>query len=137
MNPEASKAFSEYLRVPFVDKGRNLQGWDCFGLYRFVLAERHGILLPSYTAAYDSAADASSARALMRYYPNHWAPVAPGEAREGDGVVFCIGGEPWHCGYVIEPGIMLHTRKGCGTAIENYTRLTWQKRFEGIYRCKL
>lgn len=132
------ESFRQYLKVPFKDKGRDTQGWDCYGLYRFVLAERLGVLVPSYADEYSSAGDAAPvADALARLRPAGWLAVPLGEARDGDGVVFRIAGEPWHCGYVIEPGIMLHARKGCGTVIESYTSIVWRKRLEGIYRCKL
>lgn len=134
MTPVVSKGFSKYLAVPFRSKGRDMLGWDCYGLYRFVLAERHGILVPSYAEDYTNATDASVVAAFAVRV--HWLAVPPGEVREGDAVVFCIGGVPWHCGYVIEPGIMLHAQEGCETAIESYTSALWRKRVEGIYRCK-
>lgn len=136
MTREASKDFSKYLRVPFLDKGRDLNGWDCFGLYRYLLAELHGIVLPSYTEVYSGAAAEDAPVAIALWLPRCWVRVPPHEARQGDGIVFCIGGVPWHCGYVIEPGKMLHARKGCDTAIESYTSALWRSRTEGIYRCK-
>lgn len=138
MNREASRdCFRSYLAVPFVSKGRDLTGWDCYGLYRWVLAERHGIALPSYADAYSSDTDAPGiARAMGAYRPVGWVEVQPGEVREGDGVVLRIAGMPWHCGYVIEPGLMLHARRGVGTCIESYTSRLWEKRLEGTYRCK-
>jgi len=136
---EVFKDFSKYLKVPYLDKGRDLRGWDCYGLYRFVLGQRLGIMLPSYDDAYSSANDAAAAAAAARrIVPAGWVLLGPDDTpREGDGVVFRIGGEPWHCGYVIEPGIMLHARKGCGTVLESYTGILWNKRLEGTYRCKL
>lgn len=38
----------EFLDIPFVDRGRNVRGCDCFGLVRLVLARRAGIILPDY-----------------------------------------------------------------------------------------
>lgn len=137
MTHVAFKDYSKYLRVPYLDKGRDTRGWDCYGLYRFLLAEFHGILLPSYTDQYGSAESGEVCELIARVRPVGWAMVPTGEARQADAVVLRIGGMPWHCGYVIEPGIMLHARKGCGTAMESYTSRLWNKRLEGIYRCKL
>lgn len=138
MTPVVSRdSFRQYLRVPFLSRGRTLLGWDCYGLYRYMLAYRHGILLPTYTDIYASDEDAAGIAAAMgEYKPRGWAEVAPGEVQQGDGLVLRIAGVPWHCGYVIEPGIMLHARRGAGTVIEPYTTRLWEKRLEGFYRCK-
>jgi len=110
-----------------------MHGWDCFGLYRFVLAEQFGIMLPSYADEYPTAKDAASVRAaIVRHRP---AAVAAGAEREGDGVVFNVG-RYLHCGYVIEPGMMLHAFFGRNTCMEAYTGPLWIKRIEGFYRCK-
>ena len=37
-----------YIGLPFVDKGRDLNGVDCWGLVRIVLLERAGLSLPTY-----------------------------------------------------------------------------------------
>lgn len=114
-----------------------MRGWDCYGLYRYVLAERLGILVPSYSDDYATDTDGDGiARAIRAYAPIGWAEIHPAGASEGDAVVLRIAGLPWHCGYVIEPGMMLHARRGAGTCIERYTAPLWEKRLEGIYRCK-
>lgn len=124
------------MRVPYLDKGRDLRGWDCYGLYRWLVHEYFGIALPSYVEEYASAESEEVNTAFTVNRPTVTEPVAAGDEREGDVVVFCIGGVPWHCGYVIASGTMLHARKGCDTVIEQYRTLQWNKRIEGIYRCK-
>lgn len=138
MNPVHSRdSFRHYLQVPFLSRGRDLLGWDCYGLYRWLLGERHGIWLPSYSDQYRDDADGPAiSAAIGAYRPAGWAEVPRGEVRQGDGIVLCIAGLPWHCGYVIEPGIMLHARRGAGTVIERYETPLWEKRLEGFYRCK-
>ena len=131
MSPELSKAFSKYLFVPYVDKGRDMAGWDCFGLYRFVLQERHGVLVPSYAEQYT---DADHGTPVIEAHRGDWQAVQQGDEREGDGIVFTLAGQPLHCGYVIERGTMLHSIKGRGTCIERYTSPGWAKRIEGLYR---
>lgn len=124
-----------YLGTPYLDKGRDTNGWDCYGLFRYVKYERQGILLPSYDDKYTSATDtATVAPALDARHGAEWAAVGLGDEHEGDGVVFVIGGRPLHCGYVTEPGIMLHALRGRGTCLERYTSPLWQNRIEGIYR---
>lgn len=137
MTSAVSQEFSKYVGVPYVDKGRDPTGWDCYGCYRFVLAERHQILLASWADTYASATDKASvvATAHARLRSPEWGDrVALGDEREGDAVVLLLGGVPLHCGYVIEPGIMLHALQGRMTCIERYTAPLWNKRIEGIYR---
>lgn len=137
MNLAPFKEYSKYLRVPYVNKGRDLAGWDCYGLYRWLVHERFGILLPSYSEEYqDAVLDPAVGVAFSTYRPTVTEPVLAGTEQEGDGIVFLIEGVPWHCGYVMTPGTMLHARRGCGTVFERYTAPQWNKRIEGIYRCK-
>ena len=101
------------------------------------MAEVWGVALPSYADEYATADSPEAvAQVIGARRPQITRPVPMGFEAEGDGIVFCIGGAPWHCGYVISPGIMLHARRGCETAIERYTAPQWNKRIEGIYRCK-
>jgi probable lipoprotein NlpC len=136
MTSVASLEFSKYVGVPYRDKGRDPVGWDCYGCFRFVFAERHKVLLPSYADTYDSATDKATVRATVRARlgGGEWAPVPLGDEREGDGIVFLLWGQPLHCGYVIAPGIMLHALPGRQTCIERYTAPLWNQRIEGIYR---
>lgn len=135
MSPELLKACSKYMPVPYLDKGRDLAGWDCYGLYRWVLQERHGITIPSYVAEYASAEEEVSVSSALGHRADaSWQMVPAGSEQEGDGIVFRIAGEPRHCGYVLEPGIMLHSMRGRGTCVERYNLQHWIKRIEGIYR---
>lgn len=135
MSPERFKAYSNYVGVPYVDKGRTPAGWDCYGLYHFVLAQMMGVQAPSYADEYTSATDEASASAALAAR-GLWQRVAPGAEAEGDGVVFTIAGRPLHCGYVLTRGTMLHALRGRDTVVEPYTRSTWNKRIEGFYKWK-
>lgn len=96
---------------------------------------RSGVWLPTYTDSYESANDAATVPIALAQR-HEWAAVPLGSEREGDGIVFVLGGVPLHVGYITEPGIMLHALKGRGTCFERYMAPTWQKRIEGIYRWK-
>jgi cell wall-associated NlpC family hydrolase len=138
MNPELSRAYSEFLVVPYRHMGRTLKGWDCYGLYRFVLAARMGRVVGSFDDAYQNngtkEADDSIHAVLKTGEARGWQRIERGQEVEGDGIVFTLGGEPMHCGYVISPGTMLHCMRGRGTCIERYDNPMWTKRIEGLYR---
>lgn len=127
----------QYLSVPYLLGGRDLRGWDCYGLYHYVMLHHLGVDVGSYSSEYDHtegpASNAQIAGVLGRYQ-HRWGRVERGSEREGDGIVFRVLGRPLHCGFVISPGTMLHTMKGRGTCVERYDNPAWTKRIEGIYR---
>lgn len=127
--------YRKYLSVPYVPRGRDTSGWDCYGLYRFMLAEHHGVQADSYAEQYAGppckATDRAISLTLLRNLPS-WRRVEV--ATHGCAVVFNIAGQPLHCGYVTDqPDTMLHAMQGRGTCIERFDSLNWQKRIEGIY----
>jgi len=138
MNLELSKGYSKYLDVPYKHMGRDRKGWDCYGLYRYVLQECMGKTVGSFADAYQNngtkEADATIHAVLRTGEARGWQRVQRGEEVEGDGIVFLLAGEPMHCGYVITPGTMLHCMRGRGTCIERYDNIAWTKRIEGLYK---
>jgi cell wall-associated NlpC family hydrolase len=134
MNPELSKVYSRYLGTPYLDKGRTVDGWDCYGLYVFLLNEMFGLKVNPYNELYTSADADPEVIAAFLNEKRKWHRVEVGHAKEGDGIVFNLAGQPMHCGYVIERGVMLHALKGRGTCIERYDTSGWNRRIEGIYR---
>jgi cell wall-associated NlpC family hydrolase len=135
MSPELSKAFSKYVVVPYQNLGRTTSGWDCYGLYVCLLAERHGKHAPMHSDAYRSSEDERAVIAAIRSDRRlAWQRIERGTEQEGDGIVFNLAGQPLHCGYIIEPGMMIHAMIGRGTCIERYDVPAWEKRIEGIYR---
>jgi probable lipoprotein NlpC len=126
--------YGKYIGVPYADRGRDMTGWDCFGLYCYVLAEVMGKQVRSYDHTYQTADSREQVASAIRMHAGEWQRVALGDEREGDGVVFLLGGQPLHCGYVLAPGTMLHCLKGRETCIERYDSFAWNRRIEGIYK---
>lgn len=130
--------WSRYVGLPFVDKGRDWAGIDCWGLLRLVYAETFGLDLPSFADGYATTADRVAVAALIgrsvgRATP--WQTVASGAERPGDGILIREGGEPRHVGIVVRPGRMLHATREAGAAvIENYRGCLWRRRIIGFYR---
>ena len=130
-------AYLKYLAVPYRHRGRDLSGWDCYGLYRYMLMAEQGVEIGSFETAYPSvrnrATDVAISEAILQNIVN-WTRVEQGSEFRGCGVVFNIAGQPLHVGYILEPGTMLHAMEGRGTCIERYDSLNWVKRIEGIYK---
>lgn len=124
--------WNQYVGIPFVSKGRDRLGCDCWGLLRLVYAEQFLIQLPSYIEEYESANNRYSIAAPIDQHRNKWLPV--NDPRTGDGVLFCFSGIPCHIGVVTEIGLMLHITKGIDASIEPYLSSRWRSRVEGIYR---
>ncbi len=122
------------LLVPFVEKGRDFEGVDCWGLvllgYRHVL----GIELPSYVDCYDKA-DVRGSRGLGRLIVSHlpeWRRVS--HPRAMDGALFLINKRPVHMGLLVDEHRVLHAEEKAGIFIERLYSPLWAKRLEGIYR---
>ena len=54
-----------FTDIPYVDKGRNREGCDCWGLVRLVHVEEAGIVLPMHTDI-EPVATLAAARAVQR-----------------------------------------------------------------------
>ena len=132
-------AQSELVRlmaVPYLRRGRDTKGWDCYGLYRYMLHQEFGVEVHSfeeYPTEHGRVADLAITEAIHRRIPL-WSRVERGSEFRGCGVVFNVAGNPLHVGYILEPGTMLHAMEGRGTCIERYDSLNWVKRIEGIYK---
>jgi len=130
-----------YIGIPFVDRGRDRKGCDCWGLKRMILAEQFGVDVPSYDDAYFSTVDPAELRRVYEEeeHSGKWIEVMrgydkPGDERPGDVVLMRMSGQPTHVGVVIAKGVMLHTEKDVNSATANIDGFTWKNRVIGIYR---
>jgi len=124
-----------YLGVPYVEKGRDRSGWDCWGMVRHILAEQRGLVLPSYTERYTTDRDRLEIEALMRgEILEHWTMIPLSDARPFDGVLIRILGHPIHCGLVVQPPFFLHAIRRIGTVMERWDSAIWEKRVLGAAR---
>lgn len=130
------------IGVPFLDKGRGLSGWDCWGAVRFGLLNGFGVEVPSYTEDYTTTKEGDEITALIGRESLAWIEVPLGEARVGDVIILRIKGQPWHCGLVMDPPYFLHAdatvsrRTGLpkGTVRDRWDSLLWEKRILGVHR---
>jgi len=131
--PEES--FYKYIGIPFVDRGRNMTGCDCWGLFRLVYRELKGIELPEYLL--------SSCHALNELSPaveesrQVWEPIKEPESMCL--IAFSIGtfvtGLVTHIGTYIGANKFLHTiAKKKMSQIERLSHPFYQRKIEGFYK---
>lgn len=122
---------ADYIGIPFSDRGRTIQGLDCWGLVRLWYDRELGIILPAFTG-YRSATESQRIAQIVDGEKPRWQKVEdPGT---GDVVVLQIGGHACHVGLYIENNKMLHITKGIDSCLEHLDASTWRNRIEGVYR---
>lgn len=111
-----------YLGIPYLERGRTLDGCDCWGLVRLVLKERFGIELPSLDGSYDHVDPELSARLI-----NQTAPAVDARLVDtpcaGDVAVMRVRAATAHVGVFVSETHVLHTVRGRGPALETVKSL--------------
>lgn len=130
---------ARYVGLPYRDKGRGPDAWDCWGGVRMVLADVFHVDLPDYRDAYTRSSDRCSvAQAVAAGLAHGWRRVDQGRA--GDLIWLNIGRRPWHCGLMVNAHQFLHwpppDKQGRQllSCVERLDSPVWARRIEGIYR---
>jgi cell wall-associated NlpC family hydrolase len=128
---------NDYIGIPFVEHGRSLNGWDCWGLVQHVAKEHYGKILPSFAATYARAENGAEIAELI----DRTRPVVGAQqtARpdSGDLVVLTFRGYPCHIGVYLEDagqGWLLHVLPRIGTVLDRIDSIRNNRRVEGYYR---
>jgi cell wall-associated NlpC family hydrolase len=130
-------SLSRFVGIPFLLKGTDRTGIDCWNLHRLYMLEEHGVELPSFSDRYARTLDATERAhlaALIRGEASAWHEVPAGQERTGDVVLFRILGEESHIGTVVPGGRFLHARPGTDSCVENYRAPMWAPRVAGFWR---
>ena len=135
---------AEYIGIPFLERGRDRAGCDCWGLVRLVLAERFGIEMPSYAGDYQTVADHGRLADLIDHgrtniWDEVWSPylssvLCPLTTAPGDLVLLRLHGLPIHVGVVAARGWMLHVEAKVDSVLERFDGMEWRNRVFGVYR---
>jgi len=123
--------FSAFVGLPWKDRGRGPDGYDCWGL--FIAAFRAGtcINLSSYADDYTTAIDKAEVARIFAGELGDWAEIERGRERPFDGVTMRIAGQ-LHIGLIVARGAMLHMPLGKSSVIERLDRYT--PVLTGLYR---
>lgn len=127
---------ADYIGLPWLARGADRDGLDCWGLCRVVYRERLGIELESYSDGYVTAFERAEIAALIAGARDRapWREIALGQEREFDIVLFRCAGLATHVGIVTAPGQMLHVTAGRESMIERYRDGKWLPRLIGFQR---
>lgn len=124
---------AKYIKTPFKEKGRSIEGWDCWGPAYVIYKEHLGIFLPMYLDDYESTEDKEELALLIESEKIQWGKVE-GKPKPYDLLSIRLRGKPMHVGLYIGEGRFIHALEGIGTAIERVADITWNKRIIGYYR---
>lgn len=123
-----------YIGIPFVDRGRDRDGCDCWGLARLVAREQFGVDLPSYNDGYVTVADAAEIARIIHREKQPWTEIPQGQEQSGDFVLLLIARQPIHVGVVTARPWMLHIEKGCDAVHARYDDIRWRGSKPRFYR---
>jgi cell wall-associated NlpC family hydrolase len=127
---------NDYVGIPFVARGADRSGVDCYGLVRLVFLERLGVDLPSFAESYVTTRESADIAALLsdaRQSPE-WEPVQAGAEREFDVALCRIGDFASHVAIVIGGGRMLHADHKSGVGTIRYRDGIWSRRVVAFAR---
>src|SRR5260370_11088666 len=118
--------YTHLIGTPFCNGARGPDQFDCYGLVKFLIESDTGHRIPDY----ESPDDSGRVHALMICSREFWVRL-PGP-KIGSMVMFKIGREVCHVGYVISNASFIHTwEKSGGVTIERLS--DWAKRIDGFY----
>lgn len=124
-----------YIGLPWRERGRDRDGLDCWGLARLVLAEQCGMVLPSYAGDYASIEEREDLAALIADQSHRLVdPVDRADVRPFDLVLMRYGVAAMHVGVVVEPGRLLHIRRGARSEAPRYDRPLWPHPIASFWR---
>jgi cell wall-associated NlpC family hydrolase len=118
----------DWIGIPYRERGRGPEEYDCLGLFLALQRVRHGRELfdPHCTMT-----RAARVRLADQFRPD-WRHVE--RAEEGAAVLFHVKGMALHVGYALDARRMLHASGEAGqSVIEDFTSTAWGTRLEGIY----
>jgi len=125
------------LDIPFVDRGRDWNGCDCWGLVRLIATHEFGRGYPMLSGRYETSEDGNTVQELIDTERSKWQEIKAGQEKFGDFVTLFVKGAECHVGTVLSENRLIQTMKSTGPTIERYDRNPWKKRVRKFYRWKL
>ncbi len=127
-----------FQRIPYIDRGREWTGADCWGLHRLYVWDRRRFWLPLFDWIH--AADFAERRDAVAQgqAAPAWREIERGDTRVCDLVLMdtMIDGrlEPLHVGTVVEGGRVMNTKRDTGVMIVPFDHLSVRRRLRSFWR---
>lgn len=135
----AERWAEKYLGIPWVSRGQDWSGVDCYGLLVLVFREEFGVSIPTFPEVdpreipeerWAEVVDAAWSEGKEEF----WEPVS-GDRKVGDAVELVLLGRP-HCGVMVSGTEMLHASEGVGVHIVSVIRGGFCRRILNTFRLK-
>lgn len=124
------------MSIPFVEKGRDETGCDCWGLVRLIYKNELGIDLPDYLDVYEDTNDKAAIMGTIETEGDSlW--EHPDTPNMYDVVLVHMRGVPMHMGIITKPNHMIHCAKGVNTVHEHLGTVKWKYKIVGYGRWKI
>lgn len=124
-------SFEKYQKIPFIEKGRNFDGCDCWGLLYLIYKDFLKIELPTYANEYENTSDEKVLGKIVNENKVTWNEIISPSIF--DAVLFRIKGQPMHVGVFIGDGKFIHCLHNVGVSIEKLKSIMWRNRIIGYY----
>jgi len=122
---------SDYIGIPYKERGRSLDGVDCWGLVCLMYADMD-INVPSYLHEYITSSDIDSVATAINKNKSNWRKVEAPDV--GDVLVFNIMGFPCHVGVYVGQGDFIHSFRGTAVCVERLNSISWSRRLSEVDR---
>lgn len=122
--------FEQYIGIPYLEKGRDASGVDCWGLVRLIYKNELQIDLPSFSAEYTQT-DTARIEELIAQYKEGWQETL--EPIIGSIVLFRVFGNESHVGVVVSSTHFIHVRENQDSVIESLDSTSWARRRVGYF----
>lgn len=122
------------IDVPFLECGRDWDGWDCWGLVFVAYRELFDATISTLSDDYVPGVSFAELNAVVDTEKQQW--IETTKPMVGDVSLFSVSRFQSHVALVIDRGQMIHSRRGIGTVCERLDTIGWAKRHAGYFRHK-
>ena len=125
------KDFTKYFLAKFKERGRDLNGCDCWGFVRIISGEMYNKSLPAYDYDYDNIRDGKELQRIIEQYTKKLTKLE--KPVDGCLVRLEMGGFRSHFGIMISECEFIHIEKILGVTVGSILSDTWKNKIIGYY----